>query len=319
MLNLSYNLSPILKERLKEIESLREKILLFPISPVEEIRRRWETTIDKIYSSFVLSNYDIDKKKLTKTLTAQINLTKGENLKNITEDDREMLGYKRALDLISKNWNVEPKNVLVRDIFILYDTFCDGRLTSPISRLQELLDYIQAHKENPIIQAGVCYLGIENIRPFSKGNSRLARLLSYLFLYKNGYDVKGFIEFEKSWSLDKQTYLEALRIGLSAKSITLWLEFFAGEISANLSEIFEKIRLKNFDNIGLDSSFWNLNDRQKEILILLQEPNSNITNKKVQKRFKVSQITASRDLSKLYTLGYIFQRGKGRSVYYTKF
>jgi len=34
--------------------------------------------------------------------------------------------------------------------------------------------------------------------------------------------------------------------------------------------------------------------------------------------FKVSQITASRDLSKLGALGLLFIHGKGRSVYYTK-
>ncbi len=43
-----------------------------------------------------------------------------------------------------------------------------------------------------------------------------------------------------------------------------------------------------------------------------------ITNKKVQKLFKVSQITASRDLAKLASVGLLFTHGKGRSVYYTK-
>ncbi len=319
MLNLSYTLSTILKERLRQIDETRQKILLLPISPKDEVRLKWETMVDKIYSSVFLSNFSLDKKGIAKTLTAQINLEKGESLKNLSQEEKDMLGYKRTLDLILKDWLVEQKNLSSRDVLMLYDTFCNGRLVVPVSRIQELLDYLQAHKENPIVQAGVCYLGIENIRPFNTGNGRLARLMSYLFLYKNGYDIRGLIQIEKRWAEDRTVFEEALRIGLSAKSITLWLEFFAGEILANLSQTLDKIRTQGFDNIGLDKSFWDLNDRQKEILILLQEPNSNITNKKVQKRFKISQITASRDLSKLNTLGYIFQRGKGRSVYYTKF
>ena len=57
------------------------------------------------------------------------------------------------------------------------------------------------------------------------------------------------------------------------------------------------------DGLGISSSFWDLNERQKVILGILDQPGVSITNKTVQKRFKISQITASRDLSKLAILG----------------
>jgi len=61
-----------------------------------------------------------------------------------------------------------------------------------------------------------------------------------------------------------------------------------------------------------------LNDRQNKILERLENPNLKITNKDVQKMFGVSQITASRDLSKMANLGILLPHGKGRSVFYTK-
>lgn len=64
--------------------------------------------------------------------------------------------------------------------------------------------------------------------------------------------------------------------------------------------------------------FFELNDRQKSILNMLDQPTASITNRLTQKAYKVSQITASRDLAKLTTLGFLFSHGKGRSVYYTR-
>ncbi|MCX6732604.1 MAG: hypothetical protein NTV98_03635 [Candidatus Roizmanbacteria bacterium] len=51
---------------------------------------------------------------------------------------------------------------------------------------------------------------------------------------------------------------------------------------------------------------------------LFSTPGAKVSNRMVQKKFKVSQITASRDLAKLADSGLIFAIGKGRSTYYTK-
>ena len=58
--------------------------------------------------------------------------------------------------------------------------------------------------------------------------------------------------------------------------------------------------------------------RQKEILYLLEKPETPITNKQIQQVFKVSQITASRDLARLSIVGLLLPHGKGRATYYTK-
>ena len=61
-----------------------------------------------------------------------------------------------------------------------------------------------------------------------------------------------------------------------------------------------------------------LNERQKVIMTLLDDPQAIITNRTIQKIFHVSAITSSRDLAKLTMLGLLIQQGKGRSVRYTR-
>ncbi len=316
MVNLSYNLSYTLKERLQKIDLLRRDILLTPLSQKTELQMRWDTLINRTYYSLYLADNPLGKPETIKALTSYV--PDGGQDRKLTLEQKDVINYKKTLDYISQNWLFSQKNVTIKDILILYDMFCNGRLIVTPSQLQEILSYVQAHEEHPVVKAGVVNLGIIRLAPFTKGNGRLSRLLSYLFFYKTGYDIRGLIEFEKSWSLDKQTYLEALRISLEAASITIWLEFFANSLISQLESILKKIQSSSPENLGINSSFWNLTDRQKSIISMLDQPGLTITNRKVQKHFGVSQITASRDLSHLASLGILFTHGKGRSVYYTK-
>lgn len=316
MIDLTYNLSPILKSRLQKTDSLRKEILLTPISPKLEIQIRWEIMIQKIFYSLSLSEINISNKEVIETLSLNSLLRSSE--KKLSSSEKEIINYKKAIDFISKNWLISRNNVLVKDLLILYDMLCNGRLLIPFLRLQELLNYIQAREDHPIIQAGLINIGISKLQPFSKGNARVSRLLSYLFLFKYGYDIRGLVEFEKYWFENKESYLDALRIGIEGSSVTIWIEFFSQSILNSLDSTNKKIKAEAFEIMDTDSSFWKLNDRQKSILVLFEQPRISITNKKVQQLFNVSQITASRDLSRLASLGLVFTHGKGRSVYYTK-
>ena len=310
MLNLSYNLSQILKDRLQKIDLIRKDILIIPLSPKIELQMRWDIMIDRIYNSLALSDNSLTKPEMVKVLTS--------HSKKLSSEEEDVVSYKKAMDYISQQWLMPGKNVAVKDVLMLYDIFCKGGLIVPLSRIQELLDYVQAHEEHPVIQAGVISLGILRTQPFLEGNDGLSRLLSYLFLYKNGYDVRGLIEFEKTWREDRETFSQALKAGLEAARITLWLEYFSNSVLTALAQVYKKIQDSTPDNLGVHSSFWELSHRQKSILSLLEQPGLSITNRDVQKQFKVSQITASRDLAKLSSLGLLYPHGKGRSVYYTR-
>src|SRR3989344_2578329 len=160
-------------------------------SPKDELIIQWNAIIDRTYCSLSLADNPLNKSSITKLLTSTAFVESSKT--KMDREEKDVIGYKKALDYISQNWLVTKKHVTVKDILMLYDIFCDGSVRVPLSRIQELLDYLQAQEENPIIQSGIANLGIIRIHPFSDGNGRLARLLSLLFLYKQGFDVRKLI------------------------------------------------------------------------------------------------------------------------------
>lgn len=311
MTDLSYNLSSSLIESLQKIEKLRQKILVTPLSQKTELRLRWEAMVNRIYWSLVLSENPLTKTEMVKLFTS------GGKKKRLTEDEQDVINYKKALDYISQNWLVSQNSVTHKAVVTLHDLACPGRLRGSESAIKQVLDYLQASSENPVVQAGVAQIQIVTLAPFSDGNGRTARLLTLLFLYKAGFDFRGLLVLEEYFRRDLVAFREATENVSKNKNLTLWLEYFAKGVVTQLEKAQEDLASQR-SRLDLPATFWKLNDRQKEILTILDQPDATITNKKVQKQFKVSQITASRDLSHLAELELIFARGKGRSIYYTK-
>ncbi|MBI3290033.1 Fic family protein [Candidatus Microgenomates bacterium] len=303
-----YNLSIPLKSSLSHIEQLRRQILLTPISPKTELRLRWEAMLNRIYWSLNLSGNPLTKTEMAKLLS-------GQTKKRLTPAEKEVINYSRALDYISQEWLVTGRNIQPKTILELYNLACSGRFRDYETNLRQMLNYLQASSENPVIQAGSALMQLVKLSPFTSENDKVARLLSLLFLYKIGYDFRGMLTIEEYFRHDLTTLEQVSQV--PGGNLTDWLEYYSFGVSQQLEKA-----LENFDNTNpqnfVPTGFWELNDRQKEVLKILEQPDISITNKAVQKRFKVSQITASRDLTKLASLGLIFAHGKGRSVYYTK-
>jgi Fic family protein len=235
-----------------------------------------------------------------------------------SDEQKEVLRYKEAVDYIALNWQGSQNAVDAKAIIDLQKIIGSGRLRVPQAGLQYLLDYLQARIENPIIQAAIINIEMEKMQLFTEHNILIAHLATDLFLYKYGYDFKGFLAYEAAWMDQEDAFKENHKRALEAVSLTLWLEYFAQNILKQLEAIIQVIKKPKSATTEMRESFWRLNERQKSILSFLDQPQETITNRQVQKRCKISQITASRDLAKLVNLGCLFSHGKGRSVYYTK-
>ena len=311
MLNISYNVSPKLNDSLSKIEDLRKQILLTPIPPAVELRLRWEATFNRTYASLNLSGSSIDKNEVLRILSE---IRPGKMNKN----QHLVLGFKKANDFIAQNWLGAAKTINAHDLIEIYGMIDGGKLRVPEAGLQYLLDYLQAKSENPIIQAGIVGIEMEKMQLFSENNKLISLLTSNLFLYRYGYDFRGFLAYEKEWTGNNGTYKDNHERALSAASLTLWLEYFAESILKQLEIINQFFKAPPTATLDLKESYWKLNERQKSLLNFLSQPQATITNRQVQKRYNISQITASRDLVRLTNLGYLLSHGKGRSVYYTK-
>lgn len=311
MVGLSYQVSPALKESLQKIEHFRRQVLLTPLPPKTEIRLRWETMIERLYWSLNLAENSLTKNEMVKLLIHREG-------KKLHADGKQILGYKKALDYISQEWLVSTKMVTAKTVLLLHElASCPGSFRLSETRLNPFLDYLQVNPENPTIAAAIAQMQIIELSPFTDGNGRVSRLLALLFLYKYGYDCRGMLALEEYFRRDLAALKSHTDHALKTGSLTGWIEYFAKGLQTQLEKAAQKVLSPRFD-LALSTSFWEINERQKEILSLLEEPGQAITNKKAQKIFKVSQITASRDLAKLATLGLLFPHGKGRSVYYTR-
>lgn len=311
MLSISYNISPKLQEYLNEIENLRKQILLTPIPQALELRLKWKAAFNRIHYSLKLAGNPMKKADMLKLLS-EVTHKKNNN------DQKIVLKYKNALDYISRNWQGSQNAVDAKAIIDLHKIIGNGRLRVPQAGLQHLLDYLQSQSENPIIQAAIANIEMEKMQLFTEHNTQIAHLAADLFLYKYGYDLKGFLAYEQSWMEDEKTFRDNRQRALGAVSLTLWLEYFAQNILRQMESILQSIKKPKQGTLDLKESFWALKDRQKSILSFLDQPQATITNRQVQKKYNISQITASRDLAKLTNLGYLFSHGKGRSVYYTR-
>lgn len=310
MLNITYNISPRLREYLTKIENLRKQILLSPISPTQELKLRWEAILDRTHATLNLSGNTLKRQDMLKLLSEITH-------KKVSDEEKEILGYKKALDYIAQNWPGSNNPVQAKDLVELHRLIGSGKLRVPLAGLQHLLDYLQAQKENPIIQAAIISIEMEKMQLFSEANKLIANLASLIFLYKFGYDLRGFLAHEKEW-LEDIGFKENHERALNAVSLTLWLEYFAQSMLNQTEKLMQSIEKPKAQTHEMRESFWKLNERQKSILNFLDSPQATMTNRQIQKRFKTSQITASRDLAKLTNLGFLFSHGKGRSVYYTK-
>lgn len=317
MINFSYTLSPLLKEHIQRIETLRIQIALAPLSPKTELRLRFEAMVSRIYWSQSLSGNPLTRTDIENLLIKTFPLFSIDNKSDkLTPDERSVIRYKKAHDLITHEWLVTPQPVRLKDIFELASIIETSKMRNEQVDLTLILDYLHKSNDHPVVQAAIIQMQIICLRSFMDGNGRLARLMALLYLYKNGYDFRGMLILEEYWRKDMAS-LEVLKdTVLKSNSLNVWLEYFSQGMTTQLEKSMQKISSLAFHVER--NGHWQLTDRQRALVSVLEFPHATITNKKVQKHFKVSQITASRELARLVTLSLIVPHGKGRSVYYTR-
>lgn len=311
MSGFSYRLSDQLQVALKNINSLRSDLLLSVITPEKEMRLRWQTAIDRIYWSLTFSHTALSKSEIEKLIRTHVR-------KQPTPAQQEALAYKKGLDYIAQNWLASLEPVSSITVLLLHQIACQGKLKVSQESLKLTLAYFQGSSEHPVIQAGLVHFQILALSPFTNDNEKMSRLLSYLFLYKEGFDCRGLLVTDEYFRRNATDYQQIFKQTLQTGTQTLWLEYFAKAVQSSLEKALEEISKEKSRVIEKNSSTFKLNERQKQILTLLENPDMTIANRQVQHLFKISQITASRDLANLSLLGLLFSHGKGRSVYYTR-
>ena len=314
----SYNSSPTLRFSLQSFEEHRRTIVLTPLSAKDELRLQWDALINRTYGMLVLAGYSVGKRDLATLLTRpRGKRARGETLSLI-------FGIRDTWSEIRQTWLVTTRPIsflavetLTKLVFPKELGLYARGLKTHEAEIRSLLDYVSQGREHPMIAAMIGLVGTVSINPFDRDSTILGCLLAHLILSARGCDVRGLLNIEVPWSHDKETFVSVTRQAAVSGNYTPWLEYAAQTAVSHLEEIRKTITEEN-PHHELPAAIFALNDRQRRVLSLLEEPNRKIANKDVQKGFRVSQITASRDLSKLAHLGLLYPHGRGRSVYYTR-
>lgn len=310
MLNFSFTLTTNLHREIEKAEEIRRELLLTLITPKDELRLRWEATVNRIHFALQMRDIKIDKTEITNLLSPQ-------GKKILTPEEKEIINYKQAYDYLYNEFYGSNNLVTPSTVKHLNRIFLKENLGISEDNLSSTLDFVQVNPEHPIIQAGLTTILFYSISTYSDKYARLAQLLPMTFLYKYGYDFRGLLVIEEILAKDSLNYLELIKKSKSEGVFSTFLEYYATVCTQAAESAAQKLTDRQFER-HVAPSFFEISPRQQQILSSLDAPGSKITNREVQRNFNVSQITASRDLARLASLGLIFAIGKGRSVHYTK-
>ena len=158
------------------------------------------------------------------------------------------------------------------------------------------------------------------IHPFLDGNGRVARALSTLILFLEGYDIRKFFSLEEYFDSQATNYYRALQsVEKSGGDLTFWLEYFTEGLAIELSKIKEKVEKISVDGKlreKLGGKPLLLTDRQLKIVEYIQKTGY-LQNRAFSGLFPmVSEDTILNELKGLVKTGIIKKHGITKGARY---
>ncbi len=273
MFNPKFTVSPQILNNITNIELLKERLEKAPLLPKQELSFRKRAAIRMAQSSTgiegnILNEGEVEKVFLGKATQAP------------PKDELEVKNYQKAIAFINnesektKNLNssiilkthqILMENLLLKEktgrfrtgpVYVVnaYKTHDEVVYTAPkpalvpqlVKNLAVWINATQKESLSPIIQAGIVHHELAAIHPFSDGNGRLARLITMLFLYTNGYGIKRIYTLDSYYNQDGTAYYKAIHSGKNYQesqrsNLTPWLAYFTSGFLWELSRISDQV------------------------------------------------------------------------------
>ncbi|HFC10981.1 MAG TPA: Fic family protein [Candidatus Kaiserbacteria bacterium] len=174
---------------------------------------------------------------------------------------------------------------------------------------------------HPIIKAIMLHFWIGYLHPFTDGNGRLARLIFYWYLIKNGYWAFMYLPISKIIKKSPQQYAMAyIYSEQDDNDLTYFIDYNFKKIKMALDDFQKYVKNQSVENVKMKSKAeekYSLNVRQIQLLQYLYSDKDARTNLKAHININnISNKTASVDLKDLVQKGLLTQKRQGRHIYY---
>jgi Fic family protein len=255
---------------------------------------------------FVENSQQTEGKEVTESIIKKIH--------KLTVDrilDSEKCGEYRKTQVV-------VKNSITREV-----SFRPPMAAAVIFQIKDLIAFINSSSGedvHPVLKSGIVHYELVRIHPFVDGNGRVARALSTLILFKEGYDIRKFFSLEEYFDSNALSYYDALQsVEKNNGDLTRWLEYFSLGLAIELSKIKDRV-----EKISVDAKLKEklggrplmLSERQLKIIEYIQKT-GHLQNKAFSQLFPmISEDTILNELKELLKKGIIKKQGVTKGAKY---
>lgn len=188
-------------------------------------------------------------------------------------------------------------------------------------QIKDFLDFANSGNDiHIVLKSGIMHYEFVRIHPFVDGNGRVARALSTLVLFEEGYDIRKFFSLEEYFDSDASRYYDSLQsVERSSNDLTNWLEYFTEGLTIELVKIKERVESVSVDakiKEKLGGKPLMLSDRQLRIIEYIQKTGY-LENRGFKSLFPmISEDTVLNELKVLVNNGIIKKQGVTKSAKY---
>lgn len=343
-----YSITSSILSRIAEIAEIKAAVERSRVLPLNEAQLRRQAILRMAHTSTSIEGNPLAEFEVGKVLegkgvrASRKDILEVENYYQALKKIEELSKYKEpikvneilALHKIVTGGLVEKSKVgkfRPGDVYVL-DDLGGGkemvRFKAPpagdVARMvEELVDWLKVSKEegiHPIIRAGILHLQFVTIHPFTDGNGRLARLLTQLQLYRDGWDFRKILVLEDYYNKDRMSYYNAENRAQGKNyrkdmDFTSWLEYFTTGFLIEARKALEQIQSIGYGKVSKESEQVFLDRDEIQIMDFLTTT-GRITSDDVVDILKLAKRSAQLKLKGLVDKKLILPQGKGPSTYY---
>lgn len=345
MFNPRFTITNKILKNIGIIEAAKEVIDHAPLLPYYEKKFRDDALVRTVHYGTHIEGNELNLSQAERVLA-------GENVIARDRDIWEVINYRKVTNYISEvqNSNYEITEEVIKKIHRMTvqrilpeeesgeyrkkQVVLKNSKTGEVSfkppmavavpyQIKDLLSFINSNSNkdiHPVLKSGIVHYELVRIHPFLDGNGRVARALSTLILFLEGYDIRKFFSLEEYFDKDASSYYKSLQSVQKRKGdLTFWLEYFTQGLAIELSKIKERVERISIDGKlreKLGGKPLLLSDRQLKIIEYIQQTGY-LQNKAFETLFPmVSEDTILNELKPLIKYGIIKKRGITKAAKY---